>query len=175
MMANVTGMLGVAMGSSQPAGYVSREGGPTAWLNELAFAPIDLSATAWRDEWSGDVGVGRSTSRSKAPNGLGQSELLLELQRLMAADDPRARSVYETIGVYLGYGLLQYRRFYDFGHLLLLGRVTSGGGEVIEAATLKVLDVEAAGVPQPVFHRASERDKRHGQAVAGASLPQIAH
>ena len=119
---------------------------------------------------------GRSTSRSKAPNGLGQSELLLELQRLMAADDPRARSVYETIGVYRGYGLLQYRRFYDFGHLLLLGRVMSGsGGEVIEAAARKVLDVEAAGVPQPVFHRASERDKRHGQAVAGASLPQIAH
>jgi predicted NBD/HSP70 family sugar kinase len=186
MMANVTGMLGVAMGSSQAAGYVSREGGLTAWLNELAFAPIDLSPTAWRDEWSGDVGVGAQyfsqqavarllpAAGIEAPNGLGQPELLLELQRLMAAGDPRAQSVYETIGVYLGYGLLQYRRFYDFGHLLLLGRVMSGsGGEVIEAAARKVLDVEAAGVPEPVFHPASERDKRHGQAVAAASLPQI--
>ena len=187
MMAGVTGMLGVAMGSSQAAGYVGPEGGLTTWLNELAFAPIDFSPSAFRDEWSGDVGVGaqyfsqQAVARLmpiagiEAAESLSQPELLLELQRLMSLGDSRARAVYETIGVYLGYGLQQYRRFYRFDHLLLLGRVMSGpGGEIIEDSARRVLETETAGAVNPVFHRASERDKRHGQAVAAASLPELA-
>ncbi len=46
------------MGSSEAAGYVTAEGTITRWLNELAFAPIDYSASAPADEWSGDVGCG---------------------------------------------------------------------------------------------------------------------
>lgn len=190
MMAGVTGMLGVALGSSQAAGYVGRDRGLTMWLNELAFAPIDLSPTAYRDEWSGDRGVGAQYFSQQAvarllplagvdvADSLGQPERLLELQTLVSRGDPRARAVYETIGAYLGYGLMQYRRFYDFGNLLLLGRVMTGeGGEIIEEAARRVLDVEepgGAGGSAITFHRASERDKRHGQAVAAASLPEIA-
>ena len=37
-------ILGVAMGSSEAAGYVTPEGNITDWLNELAFAPGRLPA-----------------------------------------------------------------------------------------------------------------------------------
>ena len=34
-------VLGISMGTSVAAGYVTADGGITPWLNELAFAPID--------------------------------------------------------------------------------------------------------------------------------------
>lgn len=46
-------VLGIAMGSSQAAGYVNAEGNITDWLNELAFAPVDLNPIAPMDEWVG--------------------------------------------------------------------------------------------------------------------------
>src|SRR6266536_3349928 len=52
------GVLGVAMGSSQAAGFLDGEGWITGWLNELAFAPIDYHPRAVADEWSGDIGCG---------------------------------------------------------------------------------------------------------------------
>ena len=51
-------VMGLAMGTSEAAGYVNREGCILGWFNELAFAPVDLSDQAERDEWSGDIGVG---------------------------------------------------------------------------------------------------------------------
>ena len=51
-------ILGIAMGTSEAAGYVDQEGNITGWLNELAFAPVDLQADAMVDEWSGDKGCG---------------------------------------------------------------------------------------------------------------------
>ena len=51
-------VLGIALGSSQAAGFVTPEGGITSWLNELAFAPIDYAVGAPADEWSGDRGCG---------------------------------------------------------------------------------------------------------------------
>lgn len=58
--------------------------------------------------------------------------------------------------------------------MLLLGRVMTGrGGDVIQAWAERVLAAEAAGAPRITFHSASERDKRHGQAVVAASLPQL--
>ncbi len=58
MVAGVGGLLGIAMGSSEAAGYVTRDVGLTPWLNELAFTPIDYSPDAPVDEWSGDRGCG---------------------------------------------------------------------------------------------------------------------
>ena len=50
----------------------------------------------------------------------------------MEQGDVRAEKIYETIGVYLGYGVAHYADFYDCKHVLVLGRVTTGtGGEVI--------------------------------------------
>ena len=180
-------LLGLAMGSSEAGGYVTSDGRLTSWLNELAFVPVDLAPAAPRDEWSGDAGVGAQYLSQRAvarllpaagidiPRDMDQPAQLVELQRLMARGDARAASVYETIGAYLGYALLQYARFYRIDHLLLLGRVTTGaGGDLIQGTARRVLEAEQDRLGTHVrFHAASERDKRHGQAVVAASLPRI--
>ena len=51
-------ILGIALGTSTAAGYVTPDGNITSWLNELAFVPIDYNPGAAVDEWSGDYGVG---------------------------------------------------------------------------------------------------------------------
>jgi predicted NBD/HSP70 family sugar kinase len=186
MVAGVGGLLGIAMGSSEAAGYVTCERGLTPWLNELAFTPIDYAPDAPVDEWSGDRGCGvRYFSQQALPRLLPAAgievddsaplpERLVALQELMTAGDERAARVYETIGTHFGYALLDYADFYDFEHVLLLGRVVTGaGGDIIQAHARKVLAAE--GTERPVtFHSVSERDKRHGQAVAAASLPRVA-
>jgi len=57
--------------------------------------------------------------------------------------------------------------------MLVLGRVTSGeGGEVILAGARQVLKDEFPAVADKVRLRTpDEKDKRHGQAIAAASLP----
>jgi predicted NBD/HSP70 family sugar kinase len=188
MASGVGSLLGIALGSSEAAGYVRPDRRLTRWLNELAFAPIDVAATAPRDEWSGDRGCGaqylsqQAVGRLLGPAGieldaaLSLPERLVEVQRLMAAEDPRAARIYRTIGTYLGYALLLYRDLYDLEHVLLLGRVTTGpGGDVIQDEATEVLRVEdPAFAERLTFHHVSERDKRHGQAAAAASLPVLA-
>ncbi len=117
------GMLGIAMGSSEAAGYLNPRGGMTGWLSELAFAPVDYNPAAAADEWSGDRGVGVSYFSQQAvnkllpaakidlPAGLGLPERLKEVQSLMAKGDSRAAKIYETIGVYLGYSHSALRGF----------------------------------------------------------------
>ncbi len=41
-------VMGIAMGTSQAAGYVDAQGRVSGWLNELAFAPVDLAETTPR-------------------------------------------------------------------------------------------------------------------------------
>ncbi|HYM83286.1 MAG TPA: hypothetical protein VEY67_03960 [Candidatus Dormibacteraeota bacterium] len=187
MSSGVGGLIGIAMGSSEAAGYVTPERTLTTRLNELAFAPLDVSPASPVDEWSGDVGCGVQYLSQQAvarllpvagievEAGTPLPERLVLLQRLMATEDERARRVYETVGTYLGYALLEYSALYEISHALVLGRVTTGpGGDVIvEQArrALRVEDPEAAD--RIVFHAVSERDKRHGQAVAAASLPEL--
>lgn len=180
-------VLGLALGTSLAAGYVTREGNITSWLNELAFAPVDLRPDAPRDEWSGDAGVGaqyfsqQAVGRLMRPAGIETEEKLplpekLKIvQALMAAGDERARRIYRTIGTCLGFAIAQYASFYDFDHLLLLGRVTSGeGGEIIVTGAREVLAVEFPELHHRIqIHLPGEKEKRHGQAVAAASLPRI--
>jgi predicted NBD/HSP70 family sugar kinase len=187
MLAGSGALLGIALGSSQAAGYVDRDGRLTSRIDELAFAPIDDAPDAPLDEWSGDRGCGvqylsqQATARLMPEAGIvvdGSTPLperLVHLQEMMAAADPRAELVYRTVGSYLGYALLGYRVEYDLDHLLLLGRVMTGpGGDVITATAKAVLAAEdPAGAEGITFHLADERQKRHGQAVAAASLPEI--
>src|SRR5512140_387542 len=187
MLAGVGGLLGVAMGSSEAAGYVTRAGALTSQLDELAFAPIDYAPDAPVDEWSGDRGCGvqylsqQAAGRLMAPAGIevepgiSLPERLVRLQELMDGGDARAARVYETIGTYLGYALLEYRDFYDFDHLLLLGRVMTGpGGDVITNRARTAMQAEdPAAASALTIHTVSEREKRHGQAVAAASLPEL--
>ena len=186
MAINDQPVLGMALGSSLAVGYVNREGNITAWLNELAFAPVDYQPAAPVDEWSGDYGCGvqyfsqQAVGRLIGPAGIEMDarlplpEKLVEVQERMAMGDERAAKIYETIGAYLGYAIAHYAEFYEFKHLLLLGRVTSGrGGEVILESAKTVLREEFPEL-KIGFQVPDEKEKRHGQAMAAASLPVIA-
>lgn len=182
-----TGMLGIAMGSSEAAGFMDKKGRILGWLNELAFAPVDYNPKAAADEWSGDTGVGAlyfsqqavnkllPAAKIKLPAKMGLPERLVEVQKLMAAGDERAAKIYETIGVYLGYTIPHYAEFYDYAHMLVLGRVTTGGGGDIVIS--KAREVLASEFPESAreiaIHVPDEKTRRVGQAVAAASLPQL--
>jgi predicted NBD/HSP70 family sugar kinase len=181
-------ILGIALGTSTAAGYVTSEGTITSWLDELAFVPIDLNPAAPVDEWSGDYGVGSQYFSQQcvgrlmpvagidATGDLPLPEKLKLVQSLMAADDYRARKIYETIGTYLGYGIAQFADFYDLRHVLVLGRVTSGtGGDIIVKGARAVLEDEFPALADQIrIHVPDETEKRHGQAIAAASLPALA-
>ena len=181
-------VFGLAFGTSTAAGYVTPEGNITTWLNELAFAPVDYNPAAPVDEWSGDYGcgvqyfsqqcVGRliPVAGIEIDSALPLPEKLKHVQHLMAQNDYRARKIYETIGTYLGYAIAHYADFYEIGHILILGRVTSGAGaDLILNGAREVLELEFPELGRKVeFHVPDEKDKRHGQAIAAASLPAIA-
>ena len=180
-------ILGIALGTSTAAGYVTPEGNITSWLNELAFVPIDYNPAAAVDEWSGDYGVGSQYFSQQcvgrlmpaagidAPAEMPLPERLKQVQALRADGDDRARKIYETIGTYMGYGVAHFASFYDLRHVLVLGRVTSGpGGDDIVLGARRVLDVEFPELARRIaFHVPDEHDKRHGQAIAAASLPTL--
>ncbi len=187
MSLNDTAVLGVAMGSSEAAGYVTREGNITSWLNELAFAPVDYQPNAPVDEWSGDRGCGAQyfsqqcvgrlipISGLEIDASLPLPQKLVAVQNHMAQGDDRAAKIYQTIGIYLGYSIAHYAEFYDLKHLLVLGRVTSGkGGEIILDHARQVLREEFPELAEAIaLHTPDEKEKRHGQAMAAASLPVI--
>ena len=178
-------ILGISLGTSTAGGYVNAEGNITSWLNELAFVPVDYAPLAPVDEWSGDYGCGvqylsqQCVGRLLAPAGivpppgLGLPEKLKHVQQLMDQGDYRARKIYETLGVYLGYAVAHFADFYQLQNVLILGRVTSGpGGDLIVAGAREVLEVEFPELASTIqFHIPDEKQKRHGQAVAAASLP----
>lgn len=187
MSLNVPGMLGIALGSSQAGGYINPAGGMMGWLNELAFTPVDYNSEAGVDEWSGDHGVGALYFSQQAvnkllpaagihlPAELGLPERLKEVQALMSKGDLRASKIYETIGVCLGYAIPHYADFYDFQHVMILGRVTTGqGGDVLIAKAREVLRQEFPETAAKIeIHVPDEKSRRVGQAVAAASLPAI--
>jgi predicted NBD/HSP70 family sugar kinase len=187
MSLKANSVLGVSMGTSTAAGFVTADGSITTWLNELAFAPMDYRVDGPRDEWSGDLGCGvqffsqQAVGRLIPASGLEVDptlplpEKLKQVQKSMAAGDDRARRIYQTIGTSLGYAVGHWADFYAMEHLLILGRVTSGeGGDVILSEARRVLDVEfpelSAGLK---FHVPDEKEKRHGQAIAAASLASL--
>jgi predicted NBD/HSP70 family sugar kinase len=181
------GVLGIAMGTSQGGGYIDMDGHITTWLSELAFAPVDLHPAAPPDEWSGDLGCGaqyfsqQAVGRLLPASGieydasLSLPEQLKIVQAAMDAGDERALKIYDAIGIYLGYSLAHYAEFYDFEYVLLLGRVTTGpGGEHIIARSKEVMAAEFPELAERIkFHIPDEMEKRHGQAIAAASLPKI--
>ncbi len=180
-------VLGVAMGTSEAAGYIDKKGNITGWLNELAFAPVDFNKGAMVDEWSGDYGCGvkyfsQDGVIKLAPRAgieldetLSPAEKLKVVQGLMEQDDPRAADIYETIGTYFGYAIAYYSVFYDIKHVLIMGRVTSGkGGTILLEKANEVLKNEYPELSKKVqLHIPDEKARRVGQSVAAASLPKI--
>ncbi len=184
---NENGILGIAMGTSEAGGYVDPNGNITGWLNELAFAPVDFNPGAMVDEWSGDYGCGvkyfsQDSVIKLAPAAgieldekLTPAEKLKIVQGLMKDGDPRAAKIYETIGVYFGYTIAYYARFYEIRHVLIMGRVTSGeGGVILLDRAREVLKGE---FPELAGHISlnipSESSRRVGQSIAAASLPAV--
>ncbi len=174
---NENSVLGISLGTSQAAGFVNRQGKITSWLNELAFAPIDYSSRAHIDEWSKDQGCGVQYLSQQAvarlapktgivfPEEVPLRQRVAAVQQLMQAGDERARSIYATIGTYLGYSLAHYHRFYQFKNLLLMGEV------LLEKAN-QVLADEFPEISRAIrIVIPEEKLKRLGQAIAAASLP----
>jgi predicted NBD/HSP70 family sugar kinase len=180
-------VLGIALGSSQAVGYVTPEGNITPWLNELAFAPVDYQAGGPIDEWSGDRGCGVQYFSQQAVGrlipkagleidpGLPLPQKLVQVQQRLAAGDERAARIYQTIGTYLGYGVAHYAEFYSLRHVLILGRVTTGqGGAILVECAQTALRREFPELAGAIsFHMPDEKEKRHGQAMAAASLPAM--
>ena len=178
-------LMGLAMGTSEAVGYVDENQNVLGWINELAFAPVDLQEGAMQDEWSTDFGVGCKYFSQDAviklapwagieiPEDLSLAEKLKFVQKLMEADDPRAVAIFETIGAYLAYTTVLYSQFYDLDYMMLLGRVMSGkGGDTILRVCNEILaDEFPALAAKCTVTLPDEKMRRVGQSVAAASLP----
>ena len=181
------GVLGLAMGSSEGAGYVDMNGHILGWLNELAFAPIDYSSDAPIDEWSGDSGCGsmyfsqqcvfRLAPRAgiSIPTDIHDAEKLEFIQDKLEAGNTDAARIWESIGIYLGYALAHYADFYEINYVLVLGRCTSGkGGTLIIESANTVLNSEFPKLAKRIsVDLPDEESRRVGQAIAAASLPTV--
>ena len=177
-------VLGIAMGTSQAAGYIDENGNIKGWLNELAFCPVDASPHAMEDEWSGDIGCGvkyfsqdgviklATKAGIELTHYESPGEKLKYIQELLVDDNDAdlVRNIFRSIGCYLGHTLPYYWDLYKFKHVLLLGRVMSGeGGDLILNEAKVVLADE---YPEYSFniHTPDEKTRRVGQSVAAASL-----
>ncbi|MBR2425162.1 MAG: ROK family protein [Lentisphaeria bacterium] len=179
-------VLGVSLGTSMAGGYVNPDGNITDWLNELAFVPIDYRENGPADEWSGDIGCGvqyfsqQGVARLaplagiELPSDMPFPQRLIEVQKLMEQGDERAEKIFRSIGVAFGYTIARYYDFYPaIEKLLILGRVTSGkGGDIILQEAGDVIRKEFPEY-KVEFAIPDEKNRRHGQAVAAASLPMI--
>jgi len=178
-------VLGVAMGTSEAVGYVDPEGNVTTQINELAFAPVDYRENGPVDEWSGDEGCGvqffcqQGVARLAPAAGFDFGDMpfpeqLIEVQKAMLDGHEGARKIYETIGTCFGYAIAHYAEFYHIETLIIMGRATSGpGGQVMIDKAKEVLEVEFPELAKQInITQPDEKMKRHGQAVAAASLPK---
>jgi len=145
-----------------------------------------LQANGPVDEWSGDRGCGvnylsqQGVARlapvagfefeSKMP----YPDQLIAVQTAMTVNDPRATRLFETVGFHLAHAVAHYASFYTIENVLILGRVTSGeGGEIILREAEHHLKTSFPNLAGIEFKTLGERDKRHGKAVAAASLPRL--
>ncbi len=178
-------VLGIAMGTSEAAGFVDGGGNIKGWLNELAFAPVDLNKNAMADEWSGDVGCGvkyfsqDGVIKLAKAAGLELDEFDSPAQKLSAVQDSmekgdsKAAAVFRSLGVCFGHAAALYHNFYGMKNILLMGRAVSGkGGDIILGEAKKVLREDypelSVNITLP-----DEKTRRVGQAVTAASLPKL--
>lgn len=180
-------VMGIAMGTSEAAGYIDKDGNLLGWFNELAFAPVDLNESAMRDEWSGDIGVGckyfsQDAVVKLAPaagialdEAMTPAEKLKAVQQLAENGDGRALKIFRTIGAYLAHTICLYERTYDIRHLIVLGRVASGvGGDVIVSECKRILAEEYPALAEKVHVMLPDENfRRVGQSMAAASLPEV--
>lgn len=180
-------ILGIAMGTSEAVGYVNTDGNVLGWINELAFAPVDLSENAMQDEWSTDFGVGCKYFSQDAVIKLAPAaniildpentpaEKLKVVQALANDGNEDALDIYRSIGCYLAHTLVLYSNFYEIETLLVLGRVASGdGGDLLISECNRILEEEYPELAAKInVTLPDEKMRRVGQSVAAASLPEL--
>jgi len=196
-------VMGISMGSSEGGGYANEDGNLLGWINELCYIKLDLNPDAPTDPWTKGAHTGAShmylgqrgatklaplagvevPDNQRYPNPEmctikheNHAQCLKKIQAAMAdpAKEPQARLLYETVGVYLGYGLAQYCEFYKIDHVMILGRVSKGaGGDLMLATAKKVLESEFPEYAGMEFHTADDHFKAVGQCIAAAALPEI--
>lgn len=180
------GVLGIALGSSEAAGYVDMHGHILGWLSELAFAPVDYNPEAPACEWSGDTGVGalyfsqqcvfRLAPKAgiEIPSDITDAERLKVVQEKLEAGHEGAEQIWRSIGIYMGYAIAHYADFYAVKHILILGRCTSGrGGDLILNGAREVLAAEFPELAHINIQLPDEKSRRVGQSIAAASLPAL--
>jgi len=196
-------ILGISMGSSEGAGYANGDGHLTGWINELCYVKLDLNPDAPTDPWSkgshtglshmylGQRGATKNAAKAgvELPDNLKyphpdmctikhehHAQVLKLIQKAMTdpEKEPEVRKIYETCGVYLGYGLAQYCEFYKIDHVMILGRVSKGaGGDIMLDTAKKVLQEEFPECAGMQFHTADDHFKGVGQCIAAAALPEF--
>lgn len=184
MELNDTKILGVAMGTSEAAGYINADGGINGWLNELGFVPFCFNRDVI-DEWSGDGGTGAKYLCQEGVIRLAElighkfsdtedtpAKKLKAVQDLCEKNPDKYMPIFETMGEYLGYAIAYYTEFYDIKHMLVLGRVTSGnGGERLIERAKEIVNGELGfkiNITMP-----DENNRRLGQSIVAASLPEV--
>jgi len=201
MMVKQGNLCGISMGSSEGGGYCDADGNLLGWINELCYIQLDLNPEAPYDPWTPHSGIShmylgqRAATRLAELGGVdlpddlrpsapgmntmkheGHAKCLKLIQAAMKdpAKEPQVRSIYETIGVYLGYALAQYSEHYVIENALVLGRVSTGsGGQVMLNKAKEVLMAEFPHLGHITFHQPDEHFKRVGQCIAAAALPDL--
>lgn len=196
-------IMGISMGSSEGGGYANADGNLIGWINELCYIRLDLNPRAPTDPWSkgahtglshmylGQRGATKLASKGgvKVPDNMKyphadmctikhetHAQCLKLIQEAMKNEESEkeARKIYETVGVYLGYGLAQYCEFYKIDHVMILGRVSKGnGGDIMLDTAKKVLTEEFPEFAGIQFHTADDHFKAVGQCIAAAALPAL--
>merc|ERR1719473_1984098 len=175
-------VMGISMGSSEGGGYANADGNLLGWINELCYVRLDLNPKAPTDPWTKGAHTGishmylgqRGATKLAAAGGIegpdehmypnpamctikheNHAQCLKLIQEAMKnpTKEPEARKIYETVGVYLGYGLAQYLEFYEIDHVMILGRVSKGaGGDIMLDTAKKVFTEEFPDLKCPQFH-----------------------
>merc|ERR1719258_676545 len=196
-------IMGISMGSSEGGGYSNGDGNLMGWINELCYIRLDLNPKAPTDPWTkgahtgishmylGQRGATKLAAKGgvKVPDNLkyphkdmckitheNHAQCLKLIQEAMKDPEQEAKvkEIYETVGVYLGYGLGQYCEFYKIDHVMILGRVSKGkGGDIMLDTAKKVLEEEFPDYKHIQFHTADDHFKAVGQCIAAAALPTI--
>merc|ERR1712185_38478 len=197
-------VMGISMGSSEGGGYANADGNLMGWINELCYIKLDMNPRAPTDPWTkgahrgiSHMYLGQRGATKLAPKaGIelapemkyphkemctikheNHAQCLKMIQEAMKdpEQEPKVRQIYETVGVYLGYGLGQYCEFYKIDHVMILGRVSRGkGGDIMLDTAKRVLTEEFPGECEHIqFHTADDHFKAVGQCIAAAALPTI--
>lgn len=202
LMVKEGNLMGISMGSSEGGGYCNSDKNLLGWINELCYIQLDLNPEAPTDPWTnGHTGVShmylgqRGATKLAGKAGVDIPEefqadhvnmntmkhephakclKLIQAALKDPAKEPGVRKLYETVGVYLGYGLAQYSSHYKIDNVIILGRVSSGeGGTIMCNKAKEVLEKEFPEIAHIKFHFPDEHFKRVGQCIAAAALPTV--